>query len=47
MEGLNPWNDMFAALEEVGYSGRFTYEVGFRDGKTIADVAENFARLMQ
>lgn len=47
MEGLNPWNDMFAALEEVGYSGRFTYEVGFKDGKTIADVAENFAHLMQ
>lgn len=47
MEGLNPWNDMFAVLEEVGYSGRFTYEVGFKDGKTIADVAENFARLMQ
>ncbi|MCI6635963.1 MAG: sugar phosphate isomerase/epimerase, partial [Clostridiales bacterium] len=47
MEGLNPWNDIFTALEEVGYTGRFTYEVGFKDGKTIADVAENFARLMQ
>ena len=47
MEGKNPWNDIFAALEEAGYNGRFTYEVSFKDGKTIADVAENFKRLMQ
>ncbi len=47
MEGLNPWNDIFTALEEVGYNGRFTYEVRFKDGKTIADVAKNFAQLIQ
>lgn len=47
MEGKNPWNEILQTLEEVDYHGRFTYEVGFKDGKTIADVAANFAELMK
>lgn len=46
MKGKNPWNAIFRALEEVNYNGRFTYEVGFKDGETIADVAANYAALL-
>lgn len=46
MKGKNPWNDIFRALEEVDYNGRFTYEIVFKDGETIADVADNYAALI-
>ena len=42
-EGKNPWGEILRALEEVGYDGRFTYEVRAGNG---AAVAENFRWLM-
>ena len=34
-EGLSDWNAIYKALQEVGYSGAWLYEVGFGSTKTI------------
>lgn len=44
LEGKNDWGAILAALEEVGYRGRFLYEL--RSGYTYAQIAENYRRLM-
>ncbi len=44
-EGLNPWPEILAALEEIGYQGRFLYEL--HEGPTYADVAENYKYLIE
>ena len=43
-EGKNDWEAILTALEEVGYAGRFLYEL--RSGYTYEQVAENYRRLM-
>ena len=43
-EGKNDWNGIFAALEEVGYSGRFLYEL--KEGYSYQQIAENYRWLM-
>jgi sugar phosphate isomerase/epimerase len=42
-EGLNDWNAILKALEDVGYQGPFLYEV--RADYSCAAVAENYRRL--
>ena len=42
-EGKNDWEAILAALEEVGYAGRFLYEL--RTGYTYEQIAENYRRL--
>ena len=44
LEGKNDWKELLSTLEEVGYSGRFVYEVG--SGYTPQEVADNFQKLM-
>lgn len=41
--GKNPWAELLSVLEEVNYSGKFTYEVG----ASPAEVAENYKWLMR
>lgn len=44
-EGRNDWNAILAALEEVGYNGRFLYEIKMpEDG--YAGVRANYDRMM-
>lgn len=45
LEGKNDWPAILAALEDVGYGGRFLYEL--RAGYSYAAVAENHRRLME
>lgn len=45
MAGKNDWEEILSALEEVGYAGRFLYEL--RPGPTPQDVADNYQKLMQ
>ena len=40
--GQNPWAKLLAVLEEINYSGKFTYEVG----ASPAEIAENYNWLM-
>ena len=44
LEGKNDWEAILTALEEVGYAGRFLYEL--RSGYTYEQVAENYRRLL-
>ena len=44
LEGKNDWEAILTALEEVGYAGRFLYEL--RSGYTYGQVAENYRRLI-
>ena len=43
-EGKNDWPAVFAALEEVGYAGRFLYEL--KEGYSDAQIAENYRKLV-
>ena len=43
-EGLNNWGEILSALEEVGYSGRFLYEL--REGYSYLRIAENYHSLI-
>lgn len=43
-EGKNDWPAILSALEDVGYAGRFLYEL--RSGYTYAQVAENYRKLI-
>ena len=45
LEGKNDWEGIFAALEEIGYAGRFLYEL--RAGYTYAQIAGNYRRLLK
>ena len=45
MEGKNDWEEILSVLEEVGYAGRFVYEL--HSGPTPQDVADNYQKLMQ
>lgn len=42
-EGKNDWEAILSALEEVGYAGRFLYEL--RSGYTYEQIAENYRKL--
>ena len=44
LKGKNDWSGIVAALEEVGYAGRFLYELGA--GNTYAEIAENYRTLL-
>ncbi len=44
-EGKNDWEAMITALNDVGYSGRFLYEL--RQGYTYAQIAKNYRSLME
>ena len=44
LEGKNDWPSILAALEEVGYAGRFLYELSA--GYSYAQTAENYRRLI-
>ena len=44
LEGKNDWSAILSALEEVGYAGRFLYEL--RSGYSYAQVAENYGKLI-
>lgn len=44
-KGKVDWKKMIEVLEEVGYNGRFLYEINW-DGVTFADVAENYRSLL-
>ncbi|MBQ6018645.1 MAG: sugar phosphate isomerase/epimerase [Clostridia bacterium] len=44
LEGKNDWEAILSALEEVGYAGRFLYEL--RSGYTYEQIAENYRRLI-
>ena len=43
-EGKNDWPAILAALEEVGYQGRFLYEL--RSGYSYEQIAENYRKMM-
>ncbi|MBR4206797.1 MAG: sugar phosphate isomerase/epimerase [Clostridia bacterium] len=43
-EGKNDWKGIIAALEDIGYEGRFLYEL--HAGPTYQDVAENYKKLI-
>ena len=43
-EGLVDWESVIEALEDVGYSGPWMYEVKACEGRTAADVAANYRR---
>ncbi len=40
-DGILDWNKIIGALEKVGYSGEFTYEISIRRRKTPFDVVRN------
>ena len=44
-KGKVDWHRIVRVLEEVGYDGRFLYEIDW-DGVTYADVAENYRQLL-
>lgn len=44
-KGKVDWKKMVETLEEIGYKGRFLYEINW-DGVTYADVAENYRSLL-
>ena len=44
-EGMNPWKDILSVLEEVGYTGRFLYEV--KSDYSFSQVAENYRWMMR
>ena len=44
LEGKNNWPAILAALEEVGYAGRFLYESGA--GRPYQDIADNYRKLI-
>ena len=43
LEGKNDWPAILSALEEVGYGGRFLYEL--RSGYSYTGIAENYRKL--
>lgn len=43
-EGKNDWEGILSALEDIGYAGRFLYEV--KEGYTFRDVAVNYRFLI-
>ena len=45
-EGLIDWEELISALEEVGYSGTFNYELADRETSTPEHVAANYKKLM-
>lgn len=45
MDGKIDWKELLSVLEEVDYTGRFTYET-MPKGKTYADLANNYKTLM-
>ena len=45
-EGILNWNNVIRALERVGYSGEFTYEIGILKRKyTAQQIKENYEKL--
>ena len=44
-EGKNDWPGIIKTLEEIGYSGRFLYEISWGDLE-FKDVAENYQKLL-
>ena len=45
-EGDEDWPDVLKALQEVGYEGWATAEVGGGDGKWLKDVADRMNRVL-
>ncbi|MBQ8401675.1 MAG: sugar phosphate isomerase/epimerase, partial [Clostridia bacterium] len=45
MDGGIDWRELLSVLEEVNYTGRFTYET-MPEGKTYDDLVENYNKLM-
>lgn len=46
--GLNDWEGILSALEEVGYSGPFMYETGTENGKlSLTDIKQNGELLLR
>ncbi len=44
LEGKNDWEAIVSALEEIGYAGRFLYEL--RSGYSYEQVAQNYEKLL-
>lgn len=44
-EGKIDWNAVIGALEEVGYDGRFNYELNMSYGYTYKDIKDNYDKL--
>ena len=44
-EGKNDWDRIIKTLEEIGYSGRFLYEISWGDLE-FKDIAENYQKLL-
>lgn len=45
MEGSIDWRELLSVLEEINYTGRFTYET-MPEGKTYEDLVNNYSTLM-
>ena len=47
-EGLNDWNKIIGALEQIGYKGSFNYELSMgKYGYTYKQVVENYEKLFE
>ena len=47
-DGLNDWNKIIGALEKIGYSGTFNYEVSLsKYGYNYKDVVANYEKLFE
>lgn len=46
-EGKNPWQDIMAALEEVGYTGTWNYEIANPDSFAASVYKENHNKLLK
>ena len=44
-DGLNDWNKIIGALEQVGYDGMFNYEVSLGNKYTYEQIIENYNKL--
>ena len=47
-DGLNDWNKIIGALEQIGYKGSFNYEVSMgKHGYTYKQLVENYEKLFE
>ena len=47
-DGLNDWNKIIGALEQIGYTGSFNYEVSLsKYGYNYKDVVSNYEKLFE
>lgn len=46
LQGKINWKSIINELKKVGYDGIFTYEVPSKDSVTVAEIKENYIKLM-